>query len=101
MRLPCKIYCRVSYKSALHSDIQQGGPIFIRWGCPEPCVPRLLQLLADRCHCLQPAHLPLSSIACKAGAEVLVVGSYLFSQEDMTAAIAGMRFGSGEAEEIE
>jgi ribulose-phosphate 3-epimerase len=42
-----------------------------------------------------------AEIACKAGADVLVVGSYLFSQEDMTAAIAGMRFGSGEAEEIE
>ena len=42
-----------------------------------------------------------AEIACKAGADVLVVGSYLFSQEDMTAAIAGMRFSSGEAEEIE
>ena len=59
MRLPRKIYCRVSYKSALHSDIQQGGPVFIRWGCAEACVPRLLQLLADRCQRLQPAHLPL------------------------------------------
>ena len=59
MRLPRKIYCRVSYKSALHSDIKQGGPVFIRWGCAEACVPRLLQLLADRCQCLQPAHLLL------------------------------------------
>lgn len=57
-----KIYCRISYKTALHSDIQQGGPVFMRWGCAEPGVPWLLQLLADTCHRLQPAHLPLSIV---------------------------------------
>lgn len=40
-----------------------------------------------------------AAIACGAGADVLVAGSYLFQQKDMAAAIAGMRLFSGEADE--